>query len=205
MTKRIWRMRLPSPAMIVALVALGLATSGSATALALVTSADIKNDTIKSVDVHKNALTGADIAEAKLGKVPNAKRVGGLVVRPIRAQQTSSTPERVVLDSGGLRVRMRCDSSSSVTVVASGTGVQMLASTTVVNSSGGGLAEPRQAGNYQGSGGVAGLGTSGIGTATATGPAGLITVFEFAYNEHTNGFGTERDCFLRGVLTTSKP
>jgi hypothetical protein len=95
-------LRLPSPAMVVALGALVMGAGGSVTAGALITSASIKDNTIRSVDVRdatlksvdvangtltgadvrdgkltgadvaNNSLTGADVNESSLGKVPVA-------------------------------------------------------------------------------------------------------------------------------------
>jgi len=92
------RMRRPSPAMAMALAALMLSAGGTATAGVLITSADIKDNTIRSADIHdetigsrdidngalsgvdvaRNSLTGADVAESSLGKVPNAHRLDGV-------------------------------------------------------------------------------------------------------------------------------
>lgn len=44
-----------------------LAVGGSATAAALITSKQIKNNTIKSVDIRNNALTGADLRDGSVG------------------------------------------------------------------------------------------------------------------------------------------
>jgi hypothetical protein len=94
--------RLPSPAMVVALGALVMSVGGNVTAAALITSAGIKDNTIRSadvrdgtltsvdvrngalagadvkdgalkgVDVANNTLTGADVKESSLGQVPSA-------------------------------------------------------------------------------------------------------------------------------------
>jgi hypothetical protein len=89
--------RRPSPATVVALVALALSAGGTVTAGELVTSADIKDDTIRSADIHDetvhsrdvrngalggtdvadDSLTGADVSEWSLGKVPDADRLDG--------------------------------------------------------------------------------------------------------------------------------
>jgi hypothetical protein len=98
-TRRRW---LPSPAMIVALGALVMSTGGTVTAAALITSANVKDNTLRSVDIHdetirsrdvdnasltgadirnrsvtgvdvkNNTLTGADVNESTLAKVPAA-------------------------------------------------------------------------------------------------------------------------------------
>jgi hypothetical protein len=68
---RIWRRR-PSPALIIALVALFVAMGGSAYAL-VITGGDVKNGSLTGKDVRKNSLTGTQIRESKVGKVPRAK------------------------------------------------------------------------------------------------------------------------------------
>jgi hypothetical protein len=77
--------RHPSPAMVVAFVALLAALSGTAIALpgtntirskdiktSNVRGSDIRTGAVRSGDVGDDSLTGADIAESSLGKVPSA-------------------------------------------------------------------------------------------------------------------------------------
>jgi hypothetical protein len=94
--------RLPSPAMVVALGALVLSVGGNVTAAVLITSANVKDNTLRSVDIRdetiksadidngalkgvdvanssltggdvaNNSLTGADLLESSLGRVPLA-------------------------------------------------------------------------------------------------------------------------------------
>src|ERR1700754_144379 len=92
------RIRRPSLAMVIALGALVLSAGGTVTAGVLVTSADIRDNTIRSSDIHEetitsrdvdnraltgvdvatNSLTGADLRESSLSRVPNANRLDGL-------------------------------------------------------------------------------------------------------------------------------
>jgi len=80
----------PSPSMVVALIALFVALSGSAAALRghnRVLSDDIKNGNVKTVDLGNNAvngakvsdgtITGADVAEGTLAGVPVSGNAGG--------------------------------------------------------------------------------------------------------------------------------
>jgi hypothetical protein len=104
--------------MVVALAALVTSAGGTVTAAALITSADIKNNTIrtvdirngavKGIDVRRNTLTGADVRESTLGQVPlaaNAGKVDGFdanqLVRAASAVRTinSTTSPVVVNDS----------------------------------------------------------------------------------------------------------
>lgn len=76
------RLRPPSPAMAVALLALFVALGGSSyAALKIgstqivnnsVRSKDLRNNDVRSGDVRNNSLTGRDVNEARLGTVPSA-------------------------------------------------------------------------------------------------------------------------------------
>jgi len=76
------RLRPPSPAMAVALLALFVALGGSSYAALKVNSRqivdnsvrgkDLRNNDVRSKDVRNNSLTGADVNEARLGNVPSA-------------------------------------------------------------------------------------------------------------------------------------
>ena len=111
------RIRLPSPAMVVALAALVTSAGGTVTAAALITSADIKDNTIRSVDIRNravkgidvknNSLTGADVRESTLGPVPSAANAGKVdgfdanqLVRAASAARTvNSTTSPVQVDN----------------------------------------------------------------------------------------------------------
>ena len=69
----------PSPALIVAIIALIAALAGGAVALPgknKVDKNDIKRNAVKGKQVKDNALTGADVDESTLGQVPSAARAG---------------------------------------------------------------------------------------------------------------------------------
>lgn len=68
---RILRRR-PSPAMVVALIALFIALGGSAYALTI-TGGNVKNGSLTGKDIKKNSLAGREIKESRVGKVPKAK------------------------------------------------------------------------------------------------------------------------------------
>jgi hypothetical protein len=57
---------------VVSLLALFVALGGTAWAAALITSKQIKNRTIRKIDVKKNTLSGVEIKESTLGLVPQA-------------------------------------------------------------------------------------------------------------------------------------
>jgi hypothetical protein len=72
--------RMPSPAMVVALIALFVATTGTAVAGALITGANVKNNSLSGLDVLNGSLTSADVKNGTLlpadfkGKLPAGPR-----------------------------------------------------------------------------------------------------------------------------------
>jgi hypothetical protein len=69
----------PSPAMVVASVALVIALTGSAFAALgrnTVSSRQIKNNSIKSKDLKNDQVKGVDVLESSLGTVPSAANAG---------------------------------------------------------------------------------------------------------------------------------
>jgi hypothetical protein len=97
----------PSPALIVASLALVVAASG--TAYAAVTIAD---HSIAGRKLINDTLTGAQIKESRLAKVPhaaNAGTVGGITVRKVfyAPKRNSSTPTPI-LRLGGLVLKATC-------------------------------------------------------------------------------------------------
>jgi hypothetical protein len=92
------RRRLPSPALVLSLVSLFMSAGGTVAAAALITSGEIRDNTIRSVDIRdetvrsrdiddgsltgadvkNSSLTGADLEESTLGQVPNTDQLDGL-------------------------------------------------------------------------------------------------------------------------------
>jgi hypothetical protein len=79
----------PSPAMVVALISLFVTLGGVAWAANTIGSGDVIDNSllsrdlhdgggVKGVDVVNDSLTGADIAESTLGKVPNSDTLDGI-------------------------------------------------------------------------------------------------------------------------------
>jgi hypothetical protein len=105
------RRLMPSPAMVVALVALFMALGGSAYAL-VITGASIKNGTVRGADIKNRSLTGTDmrrnrvggkaIKESSLGTVPGAAVADGMT-------------RFAVVDSNGTLARGRGVSSAART------------------------------------------------------------------------------------------
>lgn len=60
------KFRRPSPAMVVSLIALGVALSGTAVAATLITGANVKNNSLTGADIKDASLTGADVKPGSL-------------------------------------------------------------------------------------------------------------------------------------------
>lgn len=71
----------PSPAMVVALLALFVALGGSGYAAVKVNGKNIKNRSIAGKKLGQNTVTGTEIRESKLGTVPSAKNATQLAGR----------------------------------------------------------------------------------------------------------------------------
>jgi hypothetical protein len=97
------RRLIPSPAMGVALLALFMAMGGSAYAL-VVTSADIKNNTIRTADVHNGGLLGKDFKKNGVGggaiKESSLETVPGALI-------AQGSAHFAVVNAGGQQVRAR--------------------------------------------------------------------------------------------------
>jgi hypothetical protein len=74
--RRLFRSR-PSPAMVVALVALFVALGGSGYAAVQLNGKNIKNATIAGKKLKRNTVTGRQVRESTLATVPNATRLDG--------------------------------------------------------------------------------------------------------------------------------
>jgi len=70
------KLRLPSPALAIATVALFMSLGGVSYGVAtgFIDSREIKNRTVRELDLRRNTLTGLSIREKKLAKVPAAAR-----------------------------------------------------------------------------------------------------------------------------------
>jgi hypothetical protein len=107
--------RRPSPALIVAIIALVAALAGTAVALPgknTVKSNDIAKNAVGSSDIKNNKVKGADVNEASLGQVPSAARADSAAkvdtqrhVGPVRL---SEGQEQVLETRGPFTITARC-------------------------------------------------------------------------------------------------
>jgi hypothetical protein len=102
----------PSPALIVASLALVVAVSGTTYAAATINGRSIANHSIAGSKLINNTLTGAQVKESRLTTVrhaANADTVDGIVVRKVfYAPRTNSTTPKQILHLGGLVLTATC-------------------------------------------------------------------------------------------------
>ncbi len=119
-------LRLPSPAMLVALVALFVAIGGSAYAAIRITSRNVVNNSLVGADIKNKALAGRDIKNDSLGRIPikeerldaskigtvkNSAAVGGTTAKKIEPFTLGAGQGREMLKAGPLTLTANCRSA----------------------------------------------------------------------------------------------
>lgn len=122
--------RLPSPAMLVAMMALVFSMAGTSYAVKQINGKTIKNKTITGKKLKSNTLTGTQILESKLAKVPSAASADSAAnavalegtpaagfarsanfVR-VLASANVGDPDVTLVTHGDISVKMRCWNST---------------------------------------------------------------------------------------------
>jgi hypothetical protein len=113
----------PSPALIVASLALAVAVSGTAYAAVTINGSSIADHTIAGRKLVNDTLTGTQVRETGLGTVPkaaNAGTVGGITVRKIFYAPAAASPTPVkILGLGGLTLTASCNGGTVTIMVTS--------------------------------------------------------------------------------------
>jgi hypothetical protein len=119
-------MRVPSPAMVVALAALFVALGSSAYAAIVITGKNVRNNTLEGADIKNKALHGRDVKvdslgripikeerldASKIGKVKNSDAVGGMTSRKIEPFTLNVGQGRSVLTTGPFTLTANCRAS----------------------------------------------------------------------------------------------
>jgi hypothetical protein len=120
-------LRLPSPAMIVALAALFATLGGSAYAAIVITGHNVRNNTLVGADIKNKALAGRDIKNDSLGRIPikeerldasklgtvkNSEAVGGATAKKIEPFTLNLGQGRELLKAGPLTLTANCRAAS---------------------------------------------------------------------------------------------
>jgi hypothetical protein len=101
---RILRRVIPSPAMIVALIALVMSLGGSAYAL-VITGKSIRNNTVTGKDIRNRSLTGSEVRENRLGGGAIKESSLGTVPTAVVAASAGGVDMWAVVNSNGILVR----------------------------------------------------------------------------------------------------
>lgn len=113
----------PSPALIVASLALTVALSGTAYAAMSINGASIADHSIAGRKLINNTVTGGQVKESSLAVVPqaaNARAVGGIVVRRVfYAPKTAATTPTTILQLGGLVLKATCQNGDLDVIMTS--------------------------------------------------------------------------------------
>ncbi|MEA2348500.1 MAG: hypothetical protein QOG62_2287 [Thermoleophilaceae bacterium] len=135
--------RIFKPALAAACAALLLAVAASVAApkprgggaSGQITSAKIKNGTIRNVDIGTNAITGSRINEGSLKRVPDAEEIGGNQIDKINYHGTAGSGPIKILDLGGLQLNAGCAGGPDLSLDAGTTiaGSALLSATTDVS------------------------------------------------------------------------
>jgi len=157
-------------------------------------SADLADGSVGTGKVADDGITGADIAEATLGTVPNATKVGGVEVTPLSLSLPSTANGVVVINQAGSTLTLDCEGVGGRFVVgraASGAPLLVTGIYGTGTATGASLA-PSETLEVQ-------VGDSQYTVAVVV-PAGGSVTAAFTLIHEVNASGPN-DCFFRGTIT----
>src|SRR3954453_900763 len=94
--------RPPSPAMVVALIALFVALGGSVYAATSIDGKSVEKRSLPGNRILKNDVTGKEVKESSVGKVPNAKALNGIKSSAFsRVAKSATDANAIPFPSGG--------------------------------------------------------------------------------------------------------
>ena len=139
----------PSPALIVASLALVVALGGTAYAVTSINGSLLVDHSVKGRKLVNNTLTGTQIKESSLGKVGRAgtaDTVGGITVRKVfYAPAAVSLTKTTIVKLGGLTVKAECSDGGgglgTIQILATTAFTHAHLSSVMWNSGGGGQAD----------------------------------------------------------------
>lgn len=165
-----------------------------------INSRKVSNSSLTGKDIKQDSLTGQDIREDSLGLVPlaqDARTLGGVTLRMVRASQPAGGGPSQVLSQGGLSVLLSCPGGAATIEVR---GSSPGDAGTVYDSDSATVQEFDSATPQF----VATAGMSNPGIATVRRADGTLTRLDFEMLSIADGLGTQDDCFLNGVLASGK-
>jgi hypothetical protein len=213
--------RMPSPALVIACIALFVALGGVSYAVVRITSRDIKNNTIRSRDVRNSGLlgkdikrgriTGREVRESSLGTVPLAARAGivdGHNLARLDWRVPAGTPTRTILAFGGLILNATCSPAGDLNLTATTSANNAAVHIGTAHAAGG---QAAQASYIDQNDLDIGENVNAVpvrddrveGSLTYLSPGGSIVDVSYLALERTNGLASGNDCFVVGKATQS--
>ena len=206
----------PSPALIVAILALVVALGGTAYAVSSINGSLLVDHSVKGRKLVNNTLTGTQITESSLGTVPRAQAastVGGVTVRKVfYAPSAASATATKLLTLGGLTIKAVCAPAGGdlgmVEILATTTFTHAHLSSVMWNSGGGGQADGLHVTDFSGQ--TEDLTDSndwGETTFTYTRSGGVVVTGHFAFDDTEiiggNIFNHTRQCLVSGFVMST--
>jgi len=204
----------PSPALILATLALVVALGGTAYAVTKIDGSALVDHSVSGRKMINDTLTGTQIKESSLGKVPHAGDAGtvsGLTVRKVFYAPASTSGSATKLFSlGGLTVKGACVAGPMVQILASTAFTHAHLTSVMWNSAGGGGADGLHVPDFSAQ--TVDLTDSndwGETTFTYTRSGGVVVSGELSFedsgNINGNIFNHTRACLISGFVTSSAP
>jgi hypothetical protein len=209
--------RRPSPALVIACIALFLAMGGVSYGVATgsINSREIRNNTILSRDVRNGKLLGRDlkratvggreVRESRLGTVPSAATVDGHNLARINYRVPAGTPTTAILGLGGLIINATCTPTGNLNVTATTIANNSMVHAGTVHAAGdnASYADNNDLDVGESSNMIPNTDTRVQGSLTYTNPTGQVVSVSYLTQERTNGLASANDCFVVGTATQS--
>lgn len=210
--------RRPSPALIVATLALVVALGGTAYAVTSINGSALVDHSVRGRKLVNDTLTGTQVKESSLGKVrraANADTVGRITVRKVfYAPATAPSGPTKLLTLGGLTIKGSCadggGGTGTVQILATSAFTHAHLTSEMFNSGGSGQADGLHVADFSAQ--IEDLTDSndwGETTFTYTRAGGVVVSgdlsFEDSANIAGNIFNHTRQCLISGYVMSSAP
>jgi hypothetical protein len=205
--------RRPSPALVIACIALFLSMGGVSYGLATgsINSREIRNNTIQSRDVRNGKILGRDlkratvggreVRESRLGTVPSAASVDGHNVAKINYRAPAGTPTTAILGAAGLIINATCTAGGNLNVTATTAINNSMVHAGTIHAAGdnASYADNNDLDIGESSNLVQNADTRVQGSLTYTNPNGQVVTATYLSQERANGLASANDCFVVGT------
>jgi hypothetical protein len=208
--------RWPSPAMIVALIALFVALGGSVYAANKISGSTIKKSSLPGNRIKKNSVTGKQVKESTLGQVPSAlsatsaseaSAANGMHFAKINFAIGPNTPSTTVFSADGLTLSASCNATPdlNLTGTTSVDNSEIYESGNYTNVYKGGFDDNFDIGDTENVGQELGDESQNEiqGQLVYSTPAGAVVTIQFSINDFNFGHGGTQACNINGTAVYS--